>query len=205
VDTELYSLDDPLSNIAFRGTTDKESYEHMLLAKRGDHTSKKVVVVRHDMGRQPLDFIWVSLEPIIHERVVELLTSLGATGWSTYPVEVLDRDGQVVQGYHGLSVTGRCASIFFDKEHSELVYEEAPMALVPMYRGLYVTRASWDGSDLFTCADRRTDYTIVTERVRTTLSKAKVTNVRMVAISEARSNATDQPSIPRPREQGLVR
>lgn len=203
-DLELYRLCDPLSTAAFRGDTDKESYEYMRLAKRGEQSSERRVLVRQDLGRKPFDFIWVSLAPIIHQRVIEVLRLCGATGWSTYPVEIVDKADGPVREYHGLSVTGRCQSMFLDAEHSELVYVECPMALAPKYRGLYITKDSWDGADLFTCADKQTDFIVVTEKVRTAFAKAKVTNVRFQPTSEVEVHATDRPSIPRQHDKGLA-
>jgi hypothetical protein len=196
-DDSLYSIHDPLSSTAFRGETDRDSYAYMRLAKSGQQIPGQRVVVYHGMGHTLLDFIWVSLLPIIHERVVDVLRSSGATGWSTYPVSVLDKEGTAASGYHGLSVIGRCQSIFLDAAHSKLVYVDYPMGLGPKYRGLHVMKDTWDGSDIFTCADGQTDFIIVTEKVHTAFLKANVKNVRLESIADVEVTATDRPFIPR--------
>ena len=48
---------------------------------------------------------------LVSDRVVEIATREGFTGWLTYPVEVYDRKERPVPGYHGLSVTGRCGPV----------------------------------------------------------------------------------------------
>jgi hypothetical protein len=194
---QLYSLRDALSNSAYRGTTDREAYRQIRVAKRGEITVTHPLIIYQDSGSEPQDFIWVSLEPLIHDRVADLLTLSKISGWNTYPVEVYDRAGHVVPGYHGLSITGRCQSMFLDREHSEVVYERKPRAWVPYYKGLFITMESWDHSDLFTSADKQTDYIIMTQRVFELFRKAQVTNIRMEPISEVRVYAMDQPNEPR--------
>jgi len=195
----FYELADPLSNSAFRGDVDDvATYREMKVAKRGEGRPSQVPLIHHSMGRKLCDFIWVSLVPIIHQRVVDLLTLGGVTGWATYPVQVFDREGLPAPGYHGLSITGRCRSMYLDAAHSEVVYEELPGGLCPYYKGLYITTDSWDGSDIFTSADHETDYLVVTEKVRDLLTKARVTNVRLYPVSDVRVMAEDQPTFPKP-------
>lgn len=194
----LYRMGDPLSNAAFRGDVQNVAvYREMESAYRGVSRPSRIPSVRHGMGRRLCDFIWVSLIPIIHQRVVDLLTLAGTTGWAAYPVQVFDRQGVPVTGYHGLIITGRCQSMFLDAEHSEVVYEELPGGRYPYYKGLHITTDSWDGTDIFTAADGKTGWVVVTEKVKELFVKAKVTNVRLYPVSEVRVAAEDQPSFPR--------
>jgi hypothetical protein len=196
----FYRMSDPLSNSAFRGDVDDvATYREMEVAKRGEGHPSRVPVIHHSMGRKLCDFIWVSLVPIIHQRVVDLLTLGGVTGWATYPVQVFDREGVPVPGYHGLSITGRCESIFVDRKRAEVVYRDLPGGRFPYYKGLHLTTESWDGSDVFTAADGKTGHIVVTEKVRDLFAKARVTNVEISPILEYVSpeSAEDLPSYPK--------
>lgn len=167
----------------------------MCMAKRGEIRVEQPLVIHQASGRKLLDFIWISLEPLVHERVMDLLTLSSVTGWATYPVEVYDSEERSIPGYHGFSITGRCESMFMDRDHSQLVYEENPRGRFPYYKGLFITTDSWDGSDIFTAADGRTGHIIITERVRDLFRKAKATNVRFEPVSEVRVYATDQTAL----------
>ena len=110
----------------------------------------------------------------------------------------------LIPNYHGLSITGRCEPIFLDKDHSSVVYEENPRGRFPYYQGLFITTESWDGSDFFMAADARTDYIIITERVRDLLRRANVKNIRIEPISEVQVYAMDQPKFLREAPAGRV-
>ena len=197
---DFYLLSDPLANSAFRGKVDDVAlYEEMEMAKLGRGRPSQVPLIRQSMGRKLCDFIWVSLVPIIHQRVVDLLTLGGVTGWTSYPVLVIDRNGREVRDYHGLCITGRCESIFVDRKRAEVVYRDLPGGRFPYYKGLHVTTESWDGSDIFAAADGKTGHIVVTEKVRKLFAKARVTNVELNPIAEYVSpeKAEDQPSFPK--------
>jgi hypothetical protein len=195
----FYELSDPLSASAFRGEVrDVAVYEEIERASRGIGGPSQVPRIMHSMGGKLCDFIWVSLVPIIHQRVVDLLTSGEVTGWSSYPVLVIDREGREVKDYHGLCVTGRCGSIFVDRQRAEVVYRELPGGRFPYYRGLHITTESWDGSDMFTAADGKTGWVVVSEKVKHLFVKARVSNVRLTPISEIETPAEDQPSFAKP-------
>lgn len=174
---QFFSLFDPLLNAAIRGNTeDVAAYKQMELAKRNEFKPGAPFLVHYGLGSKLRDFVWVSTVPLVHDRVIQLLTLTNATGWGTYPVQLFDRNDREVQGYSGLSITGRCQSMFLDKAHSLVVYDEYPTGLYPSYKGLYPTLDSWDGSDLFTSADGRTGFTVVTAKVRDVLVNAGITN-----------------------------
>jgi hypothetical protein len=104
----LFELSDPLLNSAFTGTVGPEAYDVMRKAVRGEVVPADPIVVTHSMGGRLRDFIWISLEPVVHERVIETLLSVSITGWATYAVQVYERDGRAVPDYHGFAITGRC-------------------------------------------------------------------------------------------------
>jgi hypothetical protein len=91
--TEWFQLSDPVTNSPLRGTVHGDDYSRMEQAHRGRELSTEPIQVFAGMGRDPRDFIWVSLVPLIHQRVVDALTAAGCTGWSIYPVTMHGRKG----------------------------------------------------------------------------------------------------------------
>jgi hypothetical protein len=134
----------------------------------------------------------VELYPLIHERVADLLSQSGITGWRGYAAQVFDRSEKTVAGYRGLAVSGRCESIRIDKEHSQLVYRTFPGGEFPNFRGLQFTDESWDGSDFFMSADGKTDWIVVTDKVERIFRKAHVKNCVLTPISEVEIMAGGQ-------------
>lgn len=192
MDNTFFRLGGSLSSSALRGTADPDAYDQLVRAKRGSFLPARPIIVHRDSGSIQNDFMWVSLEPLIHRRIGDLLELSTVTGWSTYPVEVHDRDGALA-GFCGLAITGRCQSIFLDKNHSELVYEVTSRGQFPYYKGLSITVDSWDGSDFFMSADGQSEWIVVTRKVRDLFRKANVTNIRMEPVSQVRVHAMDQP------------
>jgi len=116
---------------------------------------------------------------------VALLQDHAISGWNTYPVELYDAAGRLIQGYAGLGVTGRYAGrLSFDKRESAVVYLMAPSGKpFPHFKGLQFDSALWDGSDLFmdTCGS---GYVLTTERVAKLFKKHKVTNCKFERIED---------------------
>ncbi len=44
---------------------------------------------------------------LISDRFRDLLTENNVTGWKTYPIRLYDKKGNLINGYNGLSFTGR--------------------------------------------------------------------------------------------------
>ncbi len=198
--TEWFQLRDPLTNSPLRGTVHGTGdYRRMEQAHRGRELPTEPIQVFADMGRDPRDFIWVSLVPLIHQRVVDALNAAGCTGWSTYPVTMHGRKGVVLPDYHGLVITGRCASITIDCDPARLVYRRLPNGWCPAHKGLLVDAPTWDGSDLFCAADGKTGYLIVTPRLRELFRQLRITNVKFTPVEECSLLAEGFPSIPVPR------
>lgn len=56
-------------------------------------------------GTRRGDMLWTTgTTKIASTAMVEVLRQVGATGWSTFPVDLRDRDGAPIEGYTGLSV-----------------------------------------------------------------------------------------------------
>ncbi|MHB1295628.1 MAG: hypothetical protein ACYC4R_11615 [Anaerolineae bacterium] len=139
--------------------------------------------LRGYMGGQAADVLWTGLVVLfcVSSRVVDLLRAEGITGWDTFPVEVYDRRGEFLPGYHGFAITGPTCRR--DKSRSTIVVKPPPVPggnAWTAYHGLYFHEADWDGSDFF-----RVDKSggeVVTERVYRLFKRHKIGNVRFVPL-----------------------
>jgi hypothetical protein len=111
-----------------------------------------------------------------------VLESNNLTGWKTFVVKVLDKQGQEIQGYYGLSITGRCGKIDYSK--SEIIEKR----LVPngplgkYYKGLHIGLDKWDGSDFF--IPEKYLGTIITSKTADILKKSQLTNIKLQNLAE---------------------
>lgn len=140
------------------------------------------------MGGQVTDFLWSSLIPLvcISERVKEILQMNTITGWATYPVEVFDRKGVFLPGYHGFAVTGgECRR---DRSRSQIFTRQVVPEGKPqkVYKGLYFHEEDCDGSDIFWV--RSFGGTVVTEKVQKIFKQSKITNARLTPLPEIELN-----------------
>ncbi|MDQ0109558.1 hypothetical protein J2T02_004702 [Chitinophaga terrae (ex Kim and Jung 2007)] len=128
-----------------------------------------------------LDTGWPSLF-LISDKMKAVLEENAFTGWKNFVVKVLDKKGQEIQGYHGLSITGRCGKINYNK--SEIIEKRlVPNApLVKYYKGLPVDLNKWDTSDFF--LPEKYFGIIITGRAAEVLKKSKVTNIKLENIIE---------------------
>ena len=115
-------------------------------------------------------------------RIKDVLEENAFTGWKTFAVKLLDKNGSEIQDYFGLSITGRCGEIDYSK--AEIIEKR----LVPngplgkYYKGLSIGLDKWDGSDFFLPAN---NYgTIVRSKVVDILKKNKITNLRFENIAD---------------------
>jgi len=141
------------------------------------------------MGGSPDDFLWAGLTPLvcISQRVVDLLEENQFTGWSTYPVEVYDRHGEKLPGYHGLAITGSAGRE--DLSRSQIITKPARTPTskpYDVYRGLYFDESKWDGSDIFCILGTSTK--VVTQSVQAAFVRAKVNNVRFERLTEVETS-----------------
>lgn len=129
------------------------------------------------------DFLWTQLvTPVcISKRVVRLLQKSDVSGWSTYPVEVIDDKGRLLADYHGLVVSG--AICLADYTRSNVVTKPPPAPRgrsYDVYRGLYFDADEWDGSDMFWVGRVR----VVVEKVKKIFEQNDVKNVCFTRLSE---------------------
>jgi hypothetical protein len=108
--------------------------------------------------------------------VIDLLVSEGLTGWSTYEVEVFDRDGEVLSDYVGFTVTGRVGPL------AEPEGDPARFVFDPV---------TWDGSDFFRPSNSGNEF--ITARARAAFRAANVRNIQIEPLTGA-----ERPYVPRP-------
>src|SRR5262249_13395907 len=82
--------------------------ENAMLLRREWHPHQPLLF-RYHMGGAPGDLMATTMigRYLFSDRVLQCLKSARFTGWGTYPVQVISRDGKEIQGYHGLAVNGR--------------------------------------------------------------------------------------------------
>lgn len=120
---------------------------------------------------------------LVSDAMIELFEENGFSGWSTYPVEITGRDGEPIEGYRGLAITGRCGPI--DNSRSTEVTKMPISAQGRPYRariGLFFDESTWDGSDLF--MPDESAATVVTEPVKEAIDRAKLKNLSFERLTE---------------------
>jgi hypothetical protein len=134
-------------------------------------------------GAKPGDVIWTTYATpvIVSDSVVQLLRSHGFTGWSLYDVSVRDKEGQLISGYSGLAIAGRCGKI--DYTRTVVVPRIRPAGIFPIGKGLLFDPESWDGSDLFTPAEK-VGFIFMVDEVKKTLERAKIRNVSFTPLDQ---------------------
>ena len=107
----------------------------------------------------------------------DLLIDNNITGWECYEIEMYDKKGNIVSGYNGFSVTGKCndmvkidfENIIKDKKRD---YFEAKGAMFDIEK--------WDGSDIF----RAGGWRIITKKVYELFKKHKITAIEMTRMTD---------------------
>ena len=183
----LFDLDDPGASRPYRGKF--TPHDATLALSRGEVRPQSTVRISHAMGADtPGDVIWTtSGDPlIVHSRVIDLLAANHFSGWTTYSVDVFSRGGDLVPGYLGLAITGRCGRV--DLTRSKVVLREFPGGWIPHFLGHYFVPDTWDGSDLFMEATDSLGKTsarrFTSEPVHDVFKTAKVTNLHFTRLTE---------------------
>ncbi len=126
-----------------------------------------------------VDFVGTTLVNlcVISEKFVDVLTDNLLTGWTTYPVNIVNRAGKAISGYRGLAVTGRCGRVLWNE--SEKILIPAPSKRgrdTKGWRGLPFDESTWDGSDIF-LPETPSNFIIANERTKKVVEKCKLSNV----------------------------
>jgi hypothetical protein len=162
---------------------------------RGEAAVVEPIVFDHDQGTRPHDFVgttWAALD-LVSDRFIDVLRDGRFTGWDTYPVVIVGKDGEEVAAYHGLAITGRCGRVEWEKSERVILPPPVPQGRATTgWRGLYFSPSSWDGSDLFVPSDGST-YVIVTDAVKAAIEKRRLTNIHFKRLTEFDRNWNQTP------------
>ncbi|GHU69179.1 hypothetical protein FACS189413_07610 [Bacteroidia bacterium] len=164
---------------------DDNGFDDVIRLLMGDYIDIKFpVIFKQAYGKRLDDIIRTghAVLFLISDKMKAVLEENALTGWKTFAVKVLDKKGQEIQGYHGLSITGRCGKIDYSK--SEIIEKRlVPNApLGKYYKGLHIGLDKWDGSDFF--LPEKYFGTIITSRAAEVLKKNKLTNIRLENLTE---------------------
>jgi hypothetical protein len=100
-----------VSDREFRGDFDSGDCFRLT---RGEEQPSEAITLTHAMGRGIPRRVVFATSPyaiVLHGEVVSTLRERGVSGWSTYPVIVVDKSGSRHDDYFGLSITGRCGPV----------------------------------------------------------------------------------------------
>lgn len=120
---------------------------------------------------------------LISDRFVGALRDCRASGWSAAPVQLIDKRGGPVPGYHVLVVSGRSGPL--DRRRTRIVRQEPPVPNgEPTFAelGLRFDPSTWDGSDVF--VPQHTSVVCLTERVKAAIEGGGLANIVMQPLSE---------------------
>jgi hypothetical protein len=184
----LYRVSDPVNPTSYRGSPRFPEGYPGGAHTRGERTPVSPVTVAWSTGRSfPDDIVWTTygLDVIISDKVKHILEQGLFSGWNTYPVTVMGKDGRDVGRYHGLAVTGRCGRL--DDSVGNWIWKKGRV-----YRqGYYFDPSSWDGSDVFTSRAQSSATVFVVRAVADVLRTAKIGNIELEAMSEVLRPAID--------------
>lgn len=114
-------------------------------------------------------------------RLFDALEAAVATGWSRYPIELRGKTEELIEGYSGLVVTGRCGPLLLDqsREETRVGVSGSPYKVKI---GLYFDESAWDRSDVF--SPLGTTFVFVSDKVKRAMEEAKVSGARLTRLSE---------------------
>jgi hypothetical protein len=195
---DLYEIGDPVANRPFRASVSCGIADAVAFS-RAEASPANAVKAEWGMGSSvPSDVVWtlLGLPLIVSSRFVDLFETAQFTGWATYPVRLVAKDGAEIPGFHGLAISGRCDPP--DLSRSEVVLRQYPGGLFPMFRGRFFDPASWDGTDVFMeRPDDRGNKSVnryVTGRVLRALRRSRISNLRLERLSQLEISAANYES-----------
>ena len=189
---DLFVMSDPGASRPLWLTSSKDPrfwvesfYELVVGLYRGEAVSGIPIQLHHFRGGEPTDVMWSDYPPIvvISQRVIDLLTGEGLSGWGTYSVDVHDKQGEILPAYRGLVILGRAG--MDDLERGTLISKPPKVEGGTPYevlRGTYFKDDYWDGSDF--CIMGKGGYPVVTRRVVNTFKRAGIRNVKFVPLRD---------------------
>ena len=150
---------------------------------KGDYKSIDFpVIFKQKQGKNWTDILdtgWVNFF-LISERMKVILESNKLTGWQIFPVEIYDKKGNEIFGYHGFSVIGRCSPIDYKKSEIIIKKRFSTGPECKFYKGIFIDE--WNGMDFFTPEDNY--QIIVTRKAAEILKENKISNMRLENLAD---------------------
>lgn len=115
---------------------------------RGEVALEEAVTLKIGGGCQT-NFVCKGFGFLFDQRTLDCMKGAALTGWSTFPVRLLGKDGKELRAYYGLVIKGRSGPV----TNINRVPGEAPR----------IDPGTWDGSDFFVPGD--SDHQFATRRV----------------------------------------
>jgi len=138
-------------------------------------------VIKTEGGARKGDFMFVSLNFCISEAVIRCFQENRLTGWGVFPVNMRDRQNNVVNDYYGLYIRGR---VGLDETQSRIIMHSSCPEYVKEseYRvGVKVDTSVWDGSDI--CTTKGINL-LVTEKAANAMIQAGLTNAKLTLVED---------------------
>lgn len=150
----FFRFDSKVSSSTIQAYIQDDTIDHIKLI-RGEYEGIKFpILFKHEYGSKFKDVLDTGRVNffLISEKFKNILQENKLTGWKVYPIKLVDKKGNEIFGYHGLSVTGRCGSITYNK--SKIIQKKlVPNGpLVKFYKGIFINE--WDTNDFFCPSDR---------------------------------------------------
>jgi hypothetical protein len=152
---------------------------------RAEALPHKPIRFRRDEGARRLDFAGTTeaVLDLVSDRVIATLREASFTGWTTYPIEIREWNGEPVPGYQGLAVTGRSGALDDSLSRIEVLPPHAPGGEAMPHRiGFLFPPETWDGSDIF--VPEGSSAVMLTEQVRDALRAIGATNIGFTRIDQ---------------------
>jgi len=190
--SKMFLLRDPFASRWLRLTIESE-WIHVKEADTvawGKMKLRVPIKFRGYMGGTAADIIWTGFSPLfcVSQRVIEVLEKNRFIDWSTYPVEVYDRKGKRLVGYHGFAVTSYAGERDLSRSPIIKIESFVPGGRIPeVYKGFYFDENKWDGSDVFRVGAA---WRIVTKAVKDVFINENIRNVKFIALSDEETSTS---------------
>lgn len=145
---------------------------------KGDFTAFSFpLVFQHISGTKKMDIIAAGFPSLflISNRFSEIMKINNITGYKTYPVVIVEKNGTQTNEYVGLSITGKSDKRSFTNSTilSKRLTETAPIS--KSYLGFEIDENKWDKSDFFLARDSMN--VLITEKVKKVIKKNFFSNI----------------------------
>src|ERR1700761_4342310 len=122
--SEFYNLGEKHSQTTLQvhSVSLSNGFDDVIRLLIGDHKGISYpVIFKQKYGTRTDDIIrtGTAILFLISDKMRSVLEDNQFTGWKTFEVKILDKENKEITGYHGLSITGRCGPIDYNK--SEII------------------------------------------------------------------------------------